>query len=63
MRNAVNLVIFGWRGVVPIFAGRSGTLWNLHLSFLQTAVMIGSGVCRGPGEYYAGNWGRVGVMD
>ncbi len=37
------LFIFGWRGVVPILCGMFCTnLWNLHLSFLQTAVMIGS---------------------
>ncbi|WP_252350590.1 MASE1 domain-containing protein, partial [Escherichia coli] len=37
------LFIFGWRGVVPILCGMFCTnLWNLHHSFLQTAVMIGS---------------------
>lgn len=35
--------IFGWRGVVPVLCGMFCTnLWNFHLSFLQTAVMLGS---------------------
>ncbi len=39
-------------------------LWNLHLTFLQTAVMIGCQALQScvPVQYYAGNWGRVGVM-
>ena len=37
------LFIFGWRGVVPVLCGMFCTnLWNFHLSFLQTAVMLGS---------------------
>ena len=47
------LFIFGWRGVVPILCGMFCTnLWNRRLTFLKTAVMIGSQAFY---EYQAGH--------
>ncbi len=60
------LFIFGWRGVVPVLCGMFCTnLWNFHLSFLQTAVMLGSQTFVVLCACAILRWqlGRVGVMD
>ncbi len=59
------LFIFGWRGVVPVLCGMFCTnLWNFHLSLILRSCSAARHLsCCVPAQYYAGSWGRVGVMD
>ncbi len=60
--NAVNLVYLWLARCRSRFMREFCTnLWNFHLSFLQTAVMLVARrlSCCVPAQYYAGSWGRL----